>query len=300
MQTTTVKNPPVAAADPSKVSAAKQEAQLRKAAEQFESLFVNMLMKNMRSTVMKSDLIDDGGGIETYRSLLDEEMSKTVAAGPNGMGIADMIIQRFLPDIHGNRPERPAADRAPEFQPVPRQSVRRALAAYGAGAEGRIVPRNDSGLTEKARNLGVAAADTLERYGDTISAAAAETGLDRELILAVILQESSGRPDAESRTGARGLMQLMPGTAAELGVEDPFDPVENIRGGARYLARLKERFGDDLELVLAGYNAGPGRVERAGHRVPEIAETQHYVMNVGGMYDALKNGPFGTLSEETP
>jgi soluble lytic murein transglycosylase-like protein len=103
-----------------------------------------------------------------------------------------------------------------------------------------------------------------------------------------------------SGAGARGLMQLMPGTARDMGVDDLHDPAQNIRGGTRYLAEMKKRFGDDLDLVLAGYNAGPGRVERAGRNVPDIDETRNYVAKVGDMYRTLKGGPAGAVEEETP
>jgi len=291
---------PKTAADPSKVRQAAQEAQLQRAAKEFESLFVNMLMKNMRSTVLKSDLIDNGGGIETYRSLLDEEMSKKAAEGPNGMGIADMIVNSFRAQMSGEAPERPSVDQPHDFQPVPRPTMRRALAAYGVEDRSGAVSMERNDLADRALKLGTAAADTLQRYEREITAAAAETGQDPELILAVILQESSGRADAVSRVGASGLMQLMPGTAKEMGVDDALDPGQNIRGGTRYLAELKNRFGDDLDLVLAGYNAGPGRVERAGRNVPDIDETRNYVAKVGDMYRTLKGGPDGTAEEETP
>lgn len=107
--------------------------------------------------------------------------------------------------------------------------------------------------------------------------------LDPLLIKSVIWVESCFDPQAVSRVGAHGLMQLMPGTAADLGVTDRFDPAQNIRGGVRYLAQMLERFDQSLELALAAYNAGPGAVERhAG--VPPFAETRQYVERVQGHY----------------
>ncbi len=107
--------------------------------------------------------------------------------------------------------------------------------------------------------------------------------LDPLLIKSVIWVESCFDPKAVSRVGAHGLMQLMPGTAADLGVTDRFDPAQNIRGGVRYLAQMLERFDQSLELALAAYNAGPGAVERhAG--LPPFAETRQYVERVQGHY----------------
>lgn len=103
--------------------------------------------------------------------------------------------------------------------------------------------------------------------------------LSAELLNLVIAHESSFRPCAVSHKGAMGMMQLMPQTAADLGVANPFDPVENIDGGARYLGYLKQRFGGDLRLALAAYNAGPRRVD--DHRgVPPIPETVSYVSSI--------------------
>lgn len=100
--------------------------------------------------------------------------------------------------------------------------------------------------------------------------------------------ESAYRARACSPAGACGLTQLMPGTAADLGVRDRLDPSQNLRGGADYLARQLRRFGD-LRLALAAYNSGPDRVARLG-RVPDIAETQAYVVSVIDCYLALTAG----------
>jgi soluble lytic murein transglycosylase-like protein len=111
------------------------------------------------------------------------------------------------------------------------------------------------------------------------SAAAKKHGLDPALVLAVVQVESGFRPDAISPKGAQGLMQLMPKTAAGLGVADAFDPAQNLDGGARYLRQLVTRYEGDLTKALAAYNAGEGAV--AKHRgVPPYAETRAYVKNV--------------------
>lgn len=109
--------------------------------------------------------------------------------------------------------------------------------------------------------------------------AAASYGLESSLLRAVARRESGFQPCAVSRAGAMGLMQLMPETAATLGVEDPFDPEQSILGGARFLRFLLDRFQNDLSLALSAYNAGPARVERHGG-IPPIPETQDYVSSI--------------------
>ncbi len=125
-------------------------------------------------------------------------------------------------------------------------------------------------------------------YGEAVLKAADRHGLDPKLLHAVVIVESAYRNRACSPAGACGLTQLMPGTAAELGVRDRFDPLQNLDGGADYLARQLLRFGD-VRLALAAYNAGPGRVARLG-RIPDIAETRTYVVRVIDCYLALTAG----------
>ncbi|MBP7698289.1 MAG: lytic transglycosylase domain-containing protein [candidate division Zixibacteria bacterium] len=146
------------------------------------------------------------------------------------------------------------------------------------------------------------AADPIQaRFGRWIDEAAEANRLDSALIRAVIAAESGGNPRAVSPAGAKGLMQLMDTTAADMGVKEPFDARENIMSGTKYLRRLIDRFGD-LKLALAAYNAGPGTVERHGG-VPPYAETRAYVEKVldsaralaadGGAPDGESKAPGG-------
>ena len=113
---------------------------------------------------------------------------------------------------------------------------------------------------------------------------AATWQVDPALIKAVIANESGFNANATSKVGAQGLMQLMPETAASLGVRDTYDPAQNVAGGARYLRGLLDRFGGDKRLAIAAYNAGPGAVEKY-RDVPPYAETQSYVQNVLASFD---------------
>lgn len=116
-------------------------------------------------------------------------------------------------------------------------------------------------------------------YNDVISEAAATYRVDPRLIRSVMQAESAFNPAAVSRAGALGLMQLMPDLAAELGVDDPFDPRQNIMAGARQLRRLLNLHGGDVTMAVASYNAGPGNVARDGG-IPPFEETQNYVERV--------------------
>jgi soluble lytic murein transglycosylase-like protein len=117
--------------------------------------------------------------------------------------------------------------------------------------------------------------------------AATAHGVDSDFIRSVIRQESDGNAHAVSRAGARGLMQLMPQTAAQLGVADSFSPEQNVHGGTRYLRELLERYHGDAIKALAAYNAGPEAVDRY-HGVPPYRETRLYVMRVVRDYNKSK------------
>jgi len=120
-------------------------------------------------------------------------------------------------------------------------------------------------------------------YQELIEWHAANNQVRPELVRAVIQVESGYNRYAQSRKGAMGLMQLMPSTAARMGVRDPYDPAQNIRGGVTYLRQLLNRYNDNEELALAAYNAGPDAVDQHGSTVPPYRETRNYVRRIKGM-----------------
>lgn len=124
----------------------------------------------------------------------------------------------------------------------------------------------------------------IEKYAHIIKTASKAYGVEPSLVHAVISAESGYDRYAISRAGAMGLMQLMPDTARRYGVQNMMDPAENIHGGVRYLRDLLAMFKGRVDLAIAAYNAGENAVIRAGHRVPNYAETRHYVPKVLGFY----------------
>ena len=143
--------------------------------------------------------------------------------------------------------------------------------------------RYDSSLLAKA-----------SRYDSIIENAALSASVEPNLLRAVIVVESGFNSRAVSKRGAVGLMQLMPATATRFGVSNPYDPRENVHAGARYLKFLINRFGQDVRLALAAYNAGEDAVERNGGRIPPFTETMAYVPRVLKIYRMLSEQPRAT------
>ena len=142
---------------------------------------------------------------------------------------------------------------------------------------GAGVKKRDAGTRAQAPGTG------LEALVDRV---AAKYGLDSDLLRAVVRVESDYDPLTVSSAGAMGLMQLMPETAKSLGVKNPFDPLDNLDGGARYLKSMIERYGGNIKLALAAYNAGPGAVDRHGG-VPPYEETTSYLKKINRLLGGL-------------
>ena len=138
------------------------------------------------------------------------------------------------------------------------------------------------------------------KYDALIAQAAARHGVDPNLIIAVMRQESGFNPRALSYKGATGLMQLMPATARRFGVTNIYDPAQNIEGGTTYLRFLLDKFDGDVKLVLAGYNAGENAVVNSGYRIPRYRETQNYVRSISARYDSSKTRASGAPRTTSP
>ncbi len=187
------------------------------------------------------------------------------------------------------------------WKPVPAPSPAAMRAARNAAAEVRgyvtAQPRGASAAITNpnyatlARGYRVSSAE----IDSAIDQAAAKNGVDPNLVRALIKVESNFNPNAVSNKGAMGLMQLMPRTASQLNVSNPFDPQQNVDAGVRHLKHLLTNFNGDVRLSLAAYNAGEGAVTRNGG-VPPYAETQNYVKRITDLYWNHGGHTFGTFS----
>lgn len=220
-----------------------------------------------------------GAARKSFQSLL-KSMVRSAEGGPaaetaaQGLTISEYLRQRVVI----SRGSASAAFRP--RSPAPIDPPAGDAPASAPGAAPRAESAGPGAGSRRGRRSAVEApTQSNEVVERSIRQAAARYNLSPELIRAVILAESGFNARAVSPAGAQGLMQLMPETASELGVADPFDIRQNIDGGARYLRQMLDRFGGRLETALAAYNAGPGAVEKYDGRVP-YAETRDYVRRV--------------------
>jgi Rod binding domain-containing protein len=224
----------------------------------FESILLGYLLKTMRNAAeVFADGEEQGAGAGMMSDMMDEYLVQNVASN-GGFGLGDMIAAQ----LSRRTGEGGGGD----------------AAGLPAGGRGRYYPLDASDFRQLAP-AGAARADDPERYEPIIARAAERFDLDPALVRAVIAQESAGDTTAVSPRGAKGLMQLMDGTAAELGVRNPFDPEENIFGGCLYLRKQLDAWDGDLDSALAAYNAGPETVRRYGG-VPPFPETREYVRRI--------------------
>ena len=174
------------------------------------------------------------------------------------------------------------------WKPVPSAGAASMRAARSAAAEVSDFLGHESNQSAAAKIVAANFRGTAATAADIDSAieqAAARHNVDPNLVRAVVKVESNFNPNAVSRKGAMGLMQLMPSTARQLKVNNPFDPEQNVDAGVRHLKQLLESYGGDVRLTLAAYNAGAGAVARSSG-VPHFAETQNYVRRITSLYNA--------------
>ncbi len=186
------------------------------------------------------------------------------------------------------------------WKPVPSANAAVMRAARSAAAEVSQYVGRESSQSANAKIVAANFSGTLTTAADIDSAieeAAARHNVDPNLVRAVVKVESNFNPNAVSRKGAMGLMQLMPSTARQLKVNNPFDPEQNVDAGVRHLKQLLESYGGDIKLTLAAYNAGAGAVARSSG-VPRYAETQNYVRRITNLYYGRSAASSGEVSHD--
>jgi len=232
---------------------AAQSSRAAQVAKEFEAMFTSIMFKAMRGTVKESSLIPKNMGESIFTEMLDGEYAK-MSSETGTLGLAALIKREI--------------DRCEGRTPATEENTASAAARRGRPSWS-YTSADSATLIEKVRG----------KWESLISEICGRYGVDKDLVTAVIARESAGNPHAISPKGAKGLMQLMDGTARDMGVASSFSPIENITGGVKYLKNMLESFNGDERLALASYNAGPGAVKKY-NGVPPYRETQEYVRAV--------------------
>lgn len=243
-----------------------EKQKLAKASKEFESMLTGMMIKSMTKTTDGLFGKENYGG-DVLDVLFETEISKFITES-QGMGVADKIYNSLTGE---------QLSKLQEFS-----------------KEKNITPlflndkKNEiSNSTNKEIKPNTKALDRIQKYENVIDEAAKKFNVDKQLIKSVILTESAGKVNAKSHANAKGLMQLMDSTAADMGVKNPWNPKENIFGGTKYLSKMLKEHDGDTDLALAAYNAGPGNV-RKYKGIPPFKETQNYVKRVNNYLNILE------------
>jgi len=255
-----------------KKDGAYSNEEIRKVAREFEAMFAGYMFKTMNGSVEKSDLVPESMGESIFKDMLMDEYATKASSG-KGLGLSDLVYRSLLQD------KTQAAAYASKVREYKANKEMGKVLSYTQG--------NFGDMRQYKINESVDA--KMLKLEPAIQAAAEKHGVDANLIKAVIRQESGGNPYAVSKAGAKGLMQLLDSTAAQLGVRNVYDSNQNVDGGTRYLKQLLQDFNGNEELALAAYNAGPDTVKKY-ETVPPYPETQNYVKNVMGFADQYRKG----------
>jgi Rod binding domain-containing protein len=259
---------------------------------------VGYMLKSMRSSVPKGEMSGDSYGGDMMEGMFDSEFAGYVSRGSH-LGLGEMLYKEITgeelprtkaPVVAGPKLQAPtirstAATEIIRTTPAP---VQKTVVPVGEDPVRSASVRHEDKDDKTERSIvgpGTMSAppDTVQRRLEALTPiirdAADTTGVNPSLLKAVIATESAARAGARSSKNAKGLMQLIDSTAAAMGVQDVWDPRQNVQGGARYLGQMMHRFGGNIEHAVASYNAGPGAVEKH-NGVPPYKETQAYVGKV--------------------
>lgn len=238
-----------------------EKVKLAKTARDFESLLTAMMLKSMTSTT-EGMFGEESYGGDYFDSIFQQQMAQHISGG-KGFGVAGMIYKNIT------------GENMPALSKI------------------KINPFSNAEKIKLNINVGMPSVspaktsiERINRFDNIINEASKKFGVDKNLIRSVILAESAGKTDALSKANAKGLMQLIDSTAQDMGVENVWNPKENIFGGTKYLSSLLRQYKGDVNLALAGYNAGPGNVNKF-KGIPPFEETRNYIARVIGYFNHL-------------
>lgn len=263
-----------------------QKLKLAEAAKGFESMLTSMMLKSMSSTEGGMFGEESYGG-DYFDSIFQTEIANKMSSG-KGLGVADLIYMKMtgekIPDDLKNLKlnsitkgsQNSSANKLNDSD-VTDSSINSTKKVQTKIKVTNVNSSNSVSPSEKSMTR-------LNKYDDYIEAAAKEYGVDENLIRSVIMTESNAQEKAHSKCHAKGLMQLLDGTAKSMGAKNIWDPKQNIMAGTKYLSGLLRQYNGDVKLALAGYNAGPGAVNKY-NGVPPYTETKNYITRVLGYYN---------------
>ncbi len=240
----------------------EEKVKLAKASRDFESMLTSLMLKSMMQTTNGLFGEDSYGG-DMFATVFYSEIAGKISQD-KGLGVADLLYKKLTgEDIN-------SLTKLTKLSPLRRSDL-------------KIIP-----LLEKfpVFTPSTSSLNRINQFEKHITDASKLYGIDKNLIKSVILAESAGKVDAISSAKAKGLMQLMDGTAKEMGVKNVWNPRENIFGGTKYLAQMLRQYNGDVKLALAAYNAGPGNVNKH-NGIPPFEETKNYINRVIGYYKHL-------------
>ena len=242
----------------------REKAKLAKAAQDFESMLTSMMLKSMNKTAGGMFGEESFGG-DYFDTIFETELASFISKSKS-LGVADMIYKNVIgEDLDINK-------------------IQQEVKSAGLGEIKRDFKNNAEAISPSKGSI-----DRLQKFDDIINKASESLNVDKNLIRSVILTESAANPKAISSANAKGLMQLIDSTAADMDVKNVWNPKDNIFGGAKYLSKMLKKFDGDIDLSLAAYNAGPGNVQKYDG-VPPFEETKNYINRVKGYMKYWEEG----------
>ncbi len=254
-----------------------EKSKIANTAKQFESLLTSMMLKSMNKTT-QGMFGDNSLGGDIYGSIFEMELASDFSKS-RSFGVAEMVYKKVTGEDMTNDLKLPLNKALPFDTKSLKDEIKKAIKIDNT------TPLNLNNSSAPIKP-GSKSLERINKYDGLIEKAAKKYGVDKNLIKSVILTESAGKENAVSSAKAKGLMQLMDQTAKDLGVENVWDPGENIMGGTKYLAEMLRQYNGDINLALAGYNAGPGNVDKF-NGVPPFEETKNYITRVTGYLNHL-------------